>query len=325
MKTNLKDSLSVNKTLLILSLITILLGAISCVLGELAIPLIVGVLSALYLFDTKSKHAFSIVVTVILVALNVAAFILNYSVSLVAPSSIILALIISSAFKKGQSKSDAAYIMTIFSAVFALVGYLLLAMKEQGAYTFEAAIEYYKQIVDELRPLFVDSLSEIYASSGVEVEAELISTIFDRQIGMVISYLLIGGFIVSGIGMKIFSAIVRKCAADNTEINAWRFSASRVYAYFYVILVIASIFVTSSDSVFAVSILNLYNLFLIVFAYVGFNVALDIMKKRAKPVIATIMLIGVILLFASFAIQILAALGTLYSLRRYPAEETGNQ
>ncbi|MBQ8414510.1 MAG: hypothetical protein IJX58_04605, partial [Clostridia bacterium] len=88
-----------------------------------------------------------------------------------------------------------------------------------------------------------------------------------------------------------------------------------VYAYFYILLVILSLFATNADSIFAVSVLNLYNIFMVVFAYVGFTVSLDTLKNRMKPVTATLVLIAVLLIFASFAAQILAAFGVLYSIR----------
>ena len=137
--------------------------------------------------------------------------------------------------------------------------------------------------------------------------------------------MLIGGFITSGIAMKVFGAIVSRCAENNEEIKNWRFSASRLYAYFYVILIILSLFTTSSTDIFSVSVLNLYNIFLVIFAYIGFNIALDMLKKRTRhPVVSTILLIGAMIIFMSFALQILAALGTLHSMKRN-TETTDNK
>lgn len=316
MKTELRNSLSANKTLLILSLICLLLGALSCVAGEIMIPLLAGVLSALYLFDTKSKRIFSILVSVALIALNIASVLFKYAISLFAPTAIILSLILCSAFTKGQSKSDAAYVMSIISAALGVVGYLLFAMIEQGVYTLDAAMDYYVELIDSIRLIFVDSMVEIYATSGIEVTEEIVTAVFNQQINMIISYLLIGGFVISGISMKIFGAIVGLCAEDKTHIKEWRFTATRVYAYFYVILVILSLFASSADSIFAISVFNLYNIFMVIFAYVGFKVAHDLLKKRMKPFLSVVVLLGALLLFSSFAAQLLAALGVLYAMRR---------
>ena len=314
MENKLKNSLSTNKTLLLISLLVILSGAFACVLGEIMIPVLAGLLGTLYLFD--EKRIFSIVVSLVIVVLNVASMLLSLSVSLFAPASIILAWILCSAYNGSQSKSDTAYIMTIVCTAFSLVSYLLFAMLEQGSYTIDAAIEYYTVLIDELRIIFVKAFVDLYASSGMDVAGETVASLFNAQINMIISYLLIGGFIITGFSMKLFGAIVRKYSEDNTKIKNWRFSATRIYAYFYVGLILASLFTTSTDSLFAISVLNLYNIFLVVFAYIGYKVMLDIIGCRMRPVFATIILIVVIVIFSSIAVQILAALGVLYILRR---------
>lgn len=317
MKTQLKNSLSTNKTLLILSLVCILLGVLGCVFSELVIPLILGVLSVIYLFDTKSRHIFSISVSLALLVLNIASILMNYAVSFFAPAAIIMAWLISFAFKKDQSKSDVAYICTVIAAALSLCGYVLFAMKEQGAYTLDAAMEFYSAIIAEFRAVFVKYTTDLYAASGMpSVTTESIEAVFDMQLNMIISYLLIGGFIITGVGCKIFSAIVGRISEDKSAIRSWRFVAPRAYAYFYVILIIASLFASKTDGIFAISVLNLYNVFLIVFAYIGFNVAIEIVKRRAHPRFSILVLVISIICFASFAIQILAALGVLFSVRR---------
>lgn len=314
MENKLKNSLSTNKTLLLISLLVILSGAFACVLGEIMIPVIVALLASLYLFD--KKRIFCIVVTSLIVLLNIVAFILTLTVSIFAPASVILAWILCTAFKGSQSKSDTAYIMTIICTAFCLVSYLLFAMIEQGSYTIDAVIEYYTLLIDEFRVIFVEASVDWYASSGIVVAAESVEAIYNAQLNLIISYILIGGFIITGFSMKLFGAIVGKCSEDNTKIKNWRFSATRIYAYFYVALIFASLFATSDDSIFAVSVLNLYNIFLVVFAYIGFKVMLDIIGRRMRPVFAALILIAVIVIFSSIAAQILAALGVLYILRR---------
>jgi hypothetical protein len=295
------------------------LSALGCVLGEIIIPLLLGVLSALYLFD-NNKRVFSILISLAVIALNVVSILFGYAISLFAPAAVVLSVILFLSFKGEQSKSDTAYIMTIISAAFSVISYLLFAMIQQGAFTLDAAIEYYSTLLEEFRIVFVDAVIELYTASGVSLTTESVSELFSNQLSMIISYLLIGGFAITGVGMKIFGVIVGCCLEDKTPIKKWRFAATRLYGYFYLILVIISIFVISKDSLFAITVLNLYNIFMIVFAYIGFKVALDIMKRRRNPIVSAIILIVSIIIFASFAAQMLAALGVLYTLRRNDLE-----
>ena len=317
MKTELKTNLSKNKTLLILSFISILLGLIACLLGELIVPLLVGVLSVIYLFEGKTKPPFGISVSLILLVLNVGSVIIGLSVSLFAPAAIILSFILASAFRKGNSKADAAYVMTIIAALLSLLGYLLFAMLERQIFSFDAAFEYYAVFIENLRPVFVDTMTDIYTASGVKVTAEIIDQVYTQQINLIISYFLITAFAMVGIGMKLFSAITRRLSYDPYSIEKWSFGATRVYGYFYLLLVILSLFTADANSVFSVVVLNLYSFFMIVFAYVGFKTVREILAVKMKPAFATLLIIAVLVVFASFGAQILAALGVLYSVRIY--------
>ncbi|MBQ8415236.1 MAG: hypothetical protein IJX58_08330, partial [Clostridia bacterium] len=214
MKRQIKITFNYNLTVLVLSIVCVLLGAAACILGELMTPFVMGVLSAIYLFDTKSKRSVSVIVSILLLALNVLAFFFRLSISLFAPASIILSMIVNRAFIRWHTKANTAYLMTLIAAVFSLIGYLLFAMIEAGSFTFDAVIAYYSGLADYLRNIFVDSMMEIYIASGIKVTEEAVVTLFNQQIYMIISYILIGGFAITGIGMKVFSWITAYCS-DN--------------------------------------------------------------------------------------------------------------
>lgn len=316
MKIELKETLSFNKTLLILTLLTVLLGVLSCAFGELMLPLMIGTLSCVFLFDNSSKRIYRTVASVLLAVINLLAILFNFSVSFFGPAAIILSYMICSSFKKKRSKSDTAYIMTVIAALTSVLGYILFAMIEQGIFTLDAALSYYRDLIDILRVLFVDGMTEIYELSGIQYAPEAIKEAFDYRINMIISYLFVGGFVITGLGMKIFSAITRRLANQPSAVSEWRFEATKLYAYIYVILVLASLFVKDIGSLFAISVSNLYTIFTVVFAYIGFKTACSMLTRTKRPVVSVIILIILIVIFASFAIQILSALGVLYSLRQ---------
>ena len=315
MKTELKNSLKLNRTLIILSFVCILLSIAACVLGELVTPFIIGVLSVIYLFDAKSKHAFSTIVSLILIGLNATAILLKISVSMFAPTAIILSFILVISFIKGQSKSDCSYVMTLIASAFSLIGYILFAMIEVGNFSLDAAVDFYSSLADALRTVFVEGMMEVYTAAGFEITEEIVTVLFNQQLNMIISYLIIGGFVIVGVGMKLFGWIVGYLSENNTHIKEWRFMPTKIYAYAYVILVVLSLFATASDSVFSISVSNLYNIFSIIFAYVGFGVVLGMLKKRMKPVFAVLAMLGILIVFASFVLQILAAIGVLFTVR----------
>lgn len=315
MRNELKASLSQKKTLLIISLLSILFGVLSCVLGDIILPLLVASLAALYLFDSTSHRTYCVSVSFVLVALNLAGFLFGITVSAFAPCAILLGLIICYSYVKNQSKADAAYIMTLISAAFTVLSCVLLAMIEQGAFNWEAVTSFYGELHDSIRTLFISGMLDVYTASGFEVTEEVVASIFDLQIRSLISYIIIGGFVIVGLSMKAFSLAVSRLSENKQHIIEWRFTATDIFAYFYLILVIASLFVGSADSIFAVSVLNLYNIFLVIFAYVGFNFAMAILTTRMRTGTAFIILIALLAVFSSFVMQLFAVMGVMFTLR----------
>lgn len=312
MKTELKTSLPRNKVLILLSAASVICGLASCIFGELLLPLLIAPLGALYLFDTSSKKAYSIIVSVVLAVVNVVGLLIGITTTFFALCGITLAVILTYSFKREQSKADSSYLMTVICAFFSFAGCIFLAMSEMGDFSFEAAKIFYTEFHDELREAFLQAAIN---TPEAGIDPELIATIFDTQVRMIISYFLISGFAVVGLSMKLYSFIVKKCSADEGQISSWRFGTTNIYAYSYIILIIASLFIMSSDNAFSVSVLNLYSFFLAVFAYVGFMSTIDHLSVRMKRSKAVVILLVASLVFSSFAMQILAVVGVMHTLK----------
>ena len=118
-----------------------------------------------------------------------------------------------------------------------------------------------------------------------------------------------------GFTMKIFTAISARLAEDNRHVLCWRFSTTNIFAYFYVALVFISMFTSSGTGVFALTVANLYNIFMIIYAYIGFNFALASLSVKMKPVVAFLLIIVAVSLLASFAVSLLSMLGVFFTLR----------
>ena len=319
MKTELKTSLSFKKTLLILSLLCLLLGALCLALGELLLPVSAALLAVIYVFDTTERRIFSYAVSAALILINIAGLIFGITLSLFSIQAVIIALLICLSFRNGASKSDSSYLLTLICVAFIVLEGLLLAMAEVGEYTVDAAVSFYANLFDQLRAVFVnislDMYGEIFAKAGVKLTSDVLETMFDAQLGLIISYLVIAAFCIVGITMKLFTAFSAKLAQDNRAILSWRFVTSNVFAYFYIILLIASIFTTSASGVFALTVNNLYNIFMAIYAYVGFNFAIAFLSSRMRPMFAFLIICIALLTFFSFGISLLAMIGVIFTLR----------
>ena len=316
MKTELKIASKSKYIQVILAFCCIVFGALCGILGEIAFPLPIAFLATLFLFDSTKQRRLSVVISLVLVAMNIATITFRLSSSLFGVASVILAYLIYQAFSKKQSKSDYAFIMTLIGGFIILGGYILLPMNLKGEYTREVVTEFYGSVVSTLRDAFVDLFYEAYTTAGLEITKDMITEIFNAQVNMVISYLLIAAFFVVGVSFKLFGLLVRKLASDDSEIASFRFFTSSLFAYFYVILTLVSMFASALTGIFGIVILNLYNFFLFVYSYVGFNLVFTSLVKKFKPFISFIILIFALALMSTLAVQILAVLGVLFTIRK---------
>ena len=320
----MKKILSNQKTLLILSVLAVLSGILCAVFNDMVLFLPIALLAAVFYFDKSNNRIFCIVSSAIMVIINGVGIALGVTYYLFAPASIILAFAIYFAFANKQSKSDTAFLMAVICGIFTFASYIFLAMIYQNDYSIEGAISFYTNLISNFRDYFVNFMLEAYTSSGIEVTAELLTALFDSQINMIISHIIIAGLLTVGLSFKLFGYILGKWSEQKEEIKTWKFKTSNAVAYFYLILVFASIFIMSSTDILSVVVYNLYNIFLIVYAYVGFNVVKDMLKKKLSPVLASFIIIGALIAFSSLAIQILAVSGVFYTIRTNKEAESIN-
>ena len=320
MKTELKNSLSKKKTLIIISLICLLSGVLCIVFGQLLLPLTIATLACIFVFENETKRYFGYTLSFLLIAINVAALTLKLSVSFFSVQVIIIAALIALSFLKQSSKAETAFLATVISSILIVASAVFLAMTETGVYTIDSVIEFYKELFESLREVFSVTAFRIYGdafvAAGVKVSVEDFGLIFDSVLGTLISFIVIFAFGVVGLSFKIFSLIAVRIAKNTVPLYKWRFMTTNVFAYFYVVLVFLSIFVPATDSVFALSINNMYNILMAIYAYVGFNVAVSILSAKMKPVFAILVVIASLLALFSFALSVLSLLGVMFTIRK---------
>ena len=319
MRLKLKTSLQQNKTLLILSLVCLLLGTISILLGDLVIPAIVAVLALIFIFDLPGRQ-FSIGVSIALIILNILAFIFELAVSLFAPEAIILAFVLSLSFCRRTKKSETVLVMCLTAVAFTALTFIIIPFALGEASSFVDVRTYYNELIESIRTLFVSNTMELYSSMsdsmGVEVTEAMVESVFNAQISLVISYVTIAGFALVGVSMKLFEFLFIKIAEEKSPAIYWRFHTSNVFAYFYVALILISIFVGSSGGVFGIAIGNLYNIFMVVYAYVGLNALLAILTMKFRPLTSVIILILALVVALSLTLHVSAAFGVLFTIRK---------
>ena len=319
MDIKLKSSLTNKKTLLILSLLSILLGLISVAIGDILMPLMVAVLAMIFLVDDERRIYF-IVTSSVLAILNIAAIVLKIGLTLFAFEGIALAALLAICFMKKSDKAETSLVMTTVCIGFTIVNLVMLPMIELNTFDFGMVADYYLEMVDSLREAFVQTAMEAYgqilASGGIEISESIVTELYNHQLTMAISYIVIICFAVVGIAMKLFAKLYTRLCEDNSPVIYWRFRTTSVFAYFYIALMFLSVFTSTSGGVLGITIGNLYNIFLIVYAYIGFNQAVAMLSVKVRPAVAILIIVVVTVVAMSFALQLLAVLGVLYTIRK---------
>jgi hypothetical protein len=242
-----KNYVSNQKTLLILSFLSILSAALCAVFNDAVLFLPIALLASVFYFDKTDRRIFSIFCSSLMVIINFGGILLGVTYYLFAPVTIILGFAIRFAFVNKQSKSDTAFLMIAICGLFTFVSYLFLAMIYQNDYSFDAAISFYNELINLFRGYFVNVMFEAFKTAGFEVTTDALAEIFNLQVNLIVSFLLIHAFLIVGLSFKLFGFILKKWSEEKDEIKSWRFKTSNVYAYTYIILVFATIFLNASN------------------------------------------------------------------------------
>ena len=125
--------------------------------------------------------------------------------------------------------------------------------------------------------------------------------------------------VMPGISLKLFTFITWKKCDDKDYVIKWRFTTPSLYAYFYIALIFVSMFTMANVSIFTVCVSNLYNIFMIVYAYIGFNFVHAFLSIKRKPIFAFILLLIITVLMLNLALELLAIIGAFGTIRRNKA------
>lgn len=320
MKAELKKEISYNSAVVLLCMGIIALGIFTVFFGDVLVPVLCALLAVLFTFENKERRVLSYVISALLLIANLAALLfINSFCSFFGFCAVVFAVIIYSLFTRGIEKADCVAVLTTVGAFFVAINFVYFAMTFTGNYTLGAVSEF----VSLLRVAFENIMNESLAmmiASVPESEAQL-SQIFS-QVGVIfesfkmisLSFAVIIGFVLSGVALKLYSFLVYKMSDLGTSVFNWKFKTPRVFGYFYIILSVVSVFMMSATSVVAVAVANLYNIFMVVYAYLGFNFAVQLLSTRRSKVFAYFIVVLALLMFSSLAIEILSLMGVFYTI-----------
>ena len=312
---NLKENCSYIKTLVLLSILFLSFSFGSVFISDILLPVSAAVLSLLFLFDkTKVKWLSISVFAVVLLLVSL----LNLASAVFVLTSFLCAVILFFGYCKGLNKGELSLYLTFLYALCTAVGLYFIGAKEIGSFDFSAVLQYYTDLFDSFVNAFLEQLElslQNAAQYGQEMAfeeteyLELFELTLRSVSKMFLSLLVVVAFFYAGLQIKLFTAISRRIEETPRPRNTWYFALSNLFAYFYVLLAILSIFVANMDNVIGITIANLNYIFMFVFAYVGLNYALYFTSRMRKKALARFILIAILLTSGMVAFQLLSFVG----------------
>lgn len=309
-----KKNVKLGNLLASLLLIEVLLALGAMLFGELVVPFASAIYAIIIVVESKRKKIFTCTVAALYSVLTVVFFVLNvYTLALTV--SVIIGAIIAILYTSGLPKAEISFYVCIVYLVSISAFIWFRTVEAVGTFEFSALKAFYVEAYEEIRYAFIEfTSSATQVGNGADIpDTELIIAAFDTIICLLPAAFMISAFVLTGITFKFFSHCLYKVAQDEKQVSLWRFSLPNAVAYAYVASFVMSIFVDSSDTVFAYSVMNFFYVFMFVFAYVGFNFVLVVLSQtRRRGAIIAAMVVA-IFLFRVLAIEILSLCGVFFT------------
>ena len=306
MRTDIKKK-SINiKSALILAILSVILSLVSSVFGPMGLYISLlpmaasaGLLAALIHFECEKTNLIRIIAPILIVAID---WIFNGFYSLSGILIVVSALMIFLVYEQGWAKFESAMAMSLIAAgIIALIFIVAGIKNDQGL----PVGEFYKNLYENFKNEYLNYYNQVYVPMYEEMGVEPISVdnmiyVLDYMVGMLVSILFIAGFALIGVATKVYSFILAKLGSDKERLCGWKFSPNSIFAYFYAILGLFSMFLSTELTTFNLSVSNLEMIFMIIFWYIGITAIGKLIRERKKqslPIVLTVVCAAFITLF----------------------------
>lgn len=315
MYSDLKKSASYPKKLTVLSLATVLFGFGCMLLGYLFLPFAASAYTALLLFENKNRRILSYVIPVALAAVNV---LLNGFFSVEGVVYVAVGVLIYFLHQKKRTKNESVFWVTFTISFFIVLSFVFVGFSTNSSASFGSLRDFYAGVYDSLKKIFVELISNLHTEdeSGVlyyVFTREYAEDFFHSLILTLPSFVIIAAFLLAGITFKLFS-MYRARILDEESVMEWELMPPKFIAYSYIIFSILGALASSSSDIFSVSLANISNVLLAVFAYIGLKITFGIVKNARGTAFSILFILVAVVLFGGTALTLLSYIGVFFSI-----------
>ena len=319
---------SYNGTVSLLSVLSVISALLSVFVSDIFLMPTAAFIAVLMLCERKGKKLLSFLIPALIVLINAAEIVLValygesndflFLYSAAALEAVVLGVILYFLFSNNINKFESVIVMTVLSILFILVNIWLFSASLTGSFSISSTVKFYTDAIEAYREIFIESFTEIIASSELSGSASLsemyseetIAALYDTLISYAPAALIVCAFALVGILCKIFSITVNKITGS-MRIFEWRFTVKPIFAYAFCALFFTNVLFGGVGGVFTIVVSNLYTVFTAVFAYVGFGFVCRMLAMRRRRSTAFLIFIACILFAGSIAFNLLAIYAAL--------------
>ena len=314
-----KEKINIKQAVVLL-LISIICGFVTAwihpafiTLAMIPMAISAGALAALIHFDCEQNKFLKFIAPVFIILSD---WILNGFTSIGGIIIVTLSLMIFIMYEQKWAKCESTLVISLI--VSGLIALMFVAIGLANEEKLSLA-EYYTQMYESLKTEYIASAEQIMEQLGdttqIEpLDIENLSLTIDFAVSLLISCVFVCGFIMVGLACKIYKFALLKCGSDKTELEKWSFLPDPIYGYLYMILAVLNLFSTVELSTFYLSVANLHVIFMAIFAYFGFKVAIKFFAaQKKKGHFNLFRAITMIILFAAFP-RVLSYIGAFFCI-----------
>ena len=315
MHQEIHNSKSNPKSLTLLSISSALFGIGCIMLGYIFLPFAVASYAALLRCENKNSRVFSYVIPIVVFAFNL---LINGFFSLEGIIYVALGVILYLADEKQKRKSEIVFYLTALTSLFILLSALMLAFSSNESFDFGALKAFYAAGYDALKKIFITVMTAINTADDNGTlfflfTRESAENIFHSLLLSIPSFIIIAAFLITGICYKFYNALKARFFSVSRE-SMGTYIPSKFFAVAYIAFAILSLFSSRGTDIFALTISNVNNVLMTVFAYFGFKILFSIFKATRGTFFSLIIFALAFLILSTTAITLLSFVGVFFAL-----------
>lgn len=311
----LKENLSYSKAISFFSVLGALFGILTGAFGELFLPLAVPFMACLFIFEKPERRFMSYIVSA---SVLVISYFLSGINAITALEAVVLAVLVAFLYTRKISKSETAFYMTVITTVFIIASLYIGAALQINSFSPQEVQDFYAEAVQSLKSMITEYASSYLASlesadKNLVITDEMIDIYFTALINSAISLIVVAAFLISGISMKIFCAVMRRCCKYGILKKFSHFGVNNVISYFYILIALLS-FIVSNQTALDIAILNIDIVLVVVFAYIGIKYLLSLAEFTGRRSLIYTLIAASFLLMGASALRIVSYIGVFINI-----------